>query len=186
VALVATGGLTAAYAVTLVGATNAYLAVTRTVPAGSQLTSADLTVVQISTDPALRAVPAARRGDVIGKYAAVELFPGALLADGQVVDVPLGGPGTYLVSIGVSQDRLPVQRIKAGVTVVLIVLPKDGLGLGAEQEGEPQTFSATVVDVAEGTQPGRYFVNVALSEGDGPRVAMLAAANRITITRAGG
>jgi len=188
VALIATGGLTAAYAVTLVGATNAYLAVARSVPAGSPIAAADLTVVQINADPALRPVPASRSADVIGKYAAVELYPGALLAEGQVADVPLGGAGTYLVSIGLTQDRIPAQRIRPGVTVLLVVTsPENRIGAAEEPGGQaPQTFPATVVDIADATQPGRYFVNVAVDEDDGPYVATLAAANRIVIVRAGG
>jgi len=166
VALIATGGLTAAYAVTLVGETHAYLAVAQEVQAGSRIARDDLVVV--------------------GKYAAVPLFPGELLTEAQLTDVPLGGPGTYLVSIGVPQDRVPAQRIRPGVKVLLVATPPDSFGSSAEEDEETEMFQATVVDIEPGTQPGRYYVNVSVADGDGPRIATLAAANRIVIMLAGG
>lgn len=187
VALIATGGLSAAYAVTLVGGTNAYLAVSRSVQAGSRLAAADLTVVRISGDPALRPLPANQSDAVVGKYAAVELFPGSLLTEGQLVDVPLGGAGTTLVSIGLSQDKVPAQRVKPGVKVLLVATPVESLlAAGQTPTGPVETFDATVVDIVTGTQPGRYFVNVSVRDSDGPHIATLAAANRIVIVLAGG
>jgi flagella basal body P-ring formation protein FlgA len=49
--MVAVGGLSAAYAVTLVGSTQAYLAVARTVHVGAALTPADVSTVRITADP---------------------------------------------------------------------------------------------------------------------------------------
>jgi Flp pilus assembly protein CpaB len=186
VALIATGGLTAAYAVTLVGETHAYLAVAQEVQAGSRIARDDLVVVRISADPGLRPLAADRIDDVVGKYAAVPLFPGELLTEAQLTDVPLGGPGTYLVSIGVPQDRVPAQRIRPGVKVLLVATPPDSFGSSAEEDEETEMFQATVVDIEPGTQPGRYYVNVSVADGDGPRIATLAAANRIVIMLAGG
>ena len=186
VALIATGGLSAAYAVTLVGSTNAYLAVARDVEAGSQIEQSDLTVVRISTDPALRPMSADAIADVVGKYAAVTLFPGQLLTESQLTDVSLGGEGTYLVSIGLSQERLPAQRIRPGVKVLLVATPADTFGASTETDERTEMFQATVVDIAPGSQPGRYYVNVSVADGDGPRIATLAAANRIVIVLTGG
>jgi hypothetical protein len=186
VALIATGGLSAAYAVTQVGSTNSYLAIAREVQAGAEIAAADLTVVRISADPALRPMAANRLSDVVGKYASVALFPGALLTEAQLTDVPLGGAGTYLVSIGLPQDRVPAQRIRPGVKVLLVATPDDSFGSQTETEERTETFQATVVDIEPGTQPGRYYVNVSVADGDGPRIATLAAANRIVIVLAGG
>jgi hypothetical protein len=185
VALIATGGLTAAYAVTLIGGTHAYLAVAREIQAGSRISQDDLVVVRISGDPALRPLAADRMDDVVGKYAAVPLFPGELLTEQQLTDVPLGGAGTYLVSIGVPQDRVPAQRIRPGAKVLLVSTPSDRFGSDEEAE-ETEIFQATVVDIVPGPQPGRYYVNVSVADGDGPRVATLAANNRIVILLAGG
>ncbi|MBX6749189.1 MAG: flagellar biosynthesis protein FlgA [Micromonosporaceae bacterium] len=186
VALIATGGLTAAYAVTLVGGTHAYLAVGREVQAGTRITEDDLVVVRISADPGLRPLAADRVADVVGKYAAVPLFPGELLTERQLTDVPLGGAGTYLVSIAVPQDRVPAQRIRPGVKVLLVATPSDSFGSSTEEDEETEIFQATVVDITPGTQPGRYYVNVSVADGDGARIATLAAANRIVIMLAGG
>lgn len=186
VALIATGGLSAAYAVTLVGSTHAYLAVAREVQAGSKIEAADLAVVRISADPALRPMTADQLDDVVGKYAAVALFSGALLTEAQLTDVPLGGAGTYLVSIGLPQDRVPAQRVRPGVKVLLVATPDASFGAPDEEDEGTEVFQATVVDIIPGTQPGRYYVNVSVADGDGPRIATLAAANRIVIMLAGG
>lgn len=187
VALVATGGLSAAYAITLVGSTNSYLAVGQQVQAGAKITSADLTTVRISTDPALRPISASRSGEVVGKYAAVELYKGALLTEEQVVDVPLGGPGTYLVSVGLSQSNVPAQRVRPGMKVVLIALPPQSfVATEKPPTGPPQTFSGTVADVSTPTQNGTVYVNVAVPEADGAAIATLAAAERLVIALTGG
>jgi SAF domain len=187
VALVATGGLSAAYAITLVGSTASYLVVSRPVDAGAQITEADLAIARISTDPLLHPVAASRSGEVVGKYAAVQLFPGALLVQEQIADVPLGGSGTYLVSIGLSPSKVPAQRVKPGTKVVLVATPVETFVQNQQSTtGPPQTFLGTVADVTTSdNQNGLVYVNVAVSKADGPQVATLAAAERLVIVLAG-
>lgn len=187
VALVATGGLSAAYAITLVGSTASYVVVSRHVDAGSKIAGADLAIARISSDPLLRPIPASRQAGVVGKYAAVELFPGALLTDGQLVDVPLGGSGTYLISIGVSPSKVPAQRVKPGTKVVLVATPAQTFVQNQQPTtGPPQTFQGTVVDVkTSDDKNGLVYVNVAVAKNDGAMVATLAAAERLVIVLAG-
>jgi SAF domain len=186
VALVATGGLSAAYAITLVGSTDSYLAISRPVAAGTQITLADLATVRISSDPTLRPLSASRRGEVIGKYAAVRLFRGELLTQEQITDVPIGGSGTYLVSIGLSQSKVPAQRVQPGAKVVLVATPAATFSQDDKVTAPPQTFNGIVSDVSTPSQNGTVYVNVAVAQTDGAQVATLAAADRIVIVLAGG
>lgn len=187
VALVATGGLSAAYAISLVGSTNAYLAVNRHIEAGARVEASDLLTVRISLDPALRPIPAAQADEVVGRYAAVPLFPGGLLTRDLLSEVPLGGAGTYLVSIGLPRGRIPAQRIRPGAQVILVATPSEmDLRAAAASSEPPQTFEGVVADVSEPNQHGTVFVNVAVAQSDGAAVATLAAAERIVIVMAGG
>lgn len=185
VALVATGGLSAAYAITLVGSTGSYIGISRTVDAGAKISAADLVAVRISADPALRPIPASRSDEVIGKYAAVRLFRGVLLTEDQLTDVPIGGSGTYLVNIGLSPSKVPAQRVRPGATVVLVATPAQTFTANQPTAGPAQTFDGVVADITEPNQNGTVYVNVAVAERDGPTVAMLAAAERIVIVLAG-
>jgi hypothetical protein len=184
VALVATGGLSAAYAITLVGSTKAYLAVSHEVQAGNQIKAADLTVVRISTDPALHPIESSQSSSVIGKYAATRLFPGTLVTKEQLTDVQIGGPGSNLVSIGLPRNRVPAPRIKPGAKITLVATPEQLSQ--TKQTGPPQTFSATVADISEVNQNGVIFVNVAVADTDSAAIATLAAQDRIAIVLAGG
>jgi hypothetical protein len=188
VALVALGGLVAAWAITLVGSTHPYLAVVRQVQVGAVVAQADLTTVGISGDPALRPIPAAQLGSVVGKYAAVELVPGTLLTEAELSNVPLAGPGTNVVSIGLPQESVPQQLAKPGTKVALVATPDQSLlqQQPATSTGPPETINATIIDVRPGSKDGTVIVTVAVSPDDGPTVATLAAANRIAIVLTGG
>ncbi len=187
VALVATGGLSAAYAISLVGSTSSFLAVSKTIQAGSRIGPSDLVTVRISSDPSLRPIPSSRAGEIVGKYAAVELFAGALLVEGQVVDVPLGGSGTYLVSIGLSPSKVPSGRVNPGAKVVLVATPASGFGQDSKATGPPATYPGVVVDViADKGRNNFHYVNVSVAQSDGAEIANLAAAERLVIVLAGG
>ena len=186
VAMVAVGGLTAAYAVTLVGSSKAYLAVARPVAVGTVITTADITTVRITADPALRPIPADRINRIIGKHAAVELVAGTLLTDEALTDSPIPGPGKSLVGLGLPVDRLPASRIKPGVAVVLVTTPNaNGVAATTPTTGPPKTYPATVVDVSRGAKDSVMLVNVAVDTSDAATVAALAATDRLVIVLAG-
>ncbi len=182
VALVAVGGLVAAYAVTLVGTTKAYLAVARPVAIGATLTSADVTTARITADPGLRPIPATDINRVIGRHAAVELVPGTLLTDAQLTDTPIPEPGQSLVGLGLAEDRLPAGRIKPGSKVTLVATPNaSAVQPNSAPTGPPQTFAGTVVDVRRAAREGTLQVNIAVSTRDAAVVAALAASDRLVI-----
>lgn len=182
VALVSVGGLAAAYAVTLVGKTDSYLAVARAVPVGAALSAADVTTVRITVDPGLRPIPDTDVNRVIGRHAAVELVAGTLLTDAQLTDAPIPGPGESLVGLGLAEDRLPAGRIKAGSEVTLVATQAaSAVQPNAPSAGPTQTFPGTVVDVRRGARDGTLLVNVAVSTRDAPAVAALAAGDRLVI-----
>jgi len=188
VAMVAVGALVAAYAVTLVGSSRHYLAVAEPVAVGAEITAADLTIVRLTTDPALRPIPAGDAGRVVGRYAAVNLVPGTLLVAEHLTDEPVPGPGQSLVPVGLREDRQPVGHLTPGTAVRLVAVPSSSSGGGGDPSDLP-IFDATVVDVRSPesrTGGTTVVVNVAVADDDAAAVAALAATNRLMILVRGG
>ncbi len=102
------------------GTRRPYLVVTRDVPAGGQITAADLDVVRVSLDGRLRPIPAAQRSQVIGQTARVELGAGSMLTVGV-----LGKPDETATA-GKARVALPLtatqvyDRFRAGDQVAIV------------------------------------------------------------------
>lgn len=191
VAMIAVGGLISWQVITTVGSSAEYLAVARPVPVGAVVTREDLAVVRISVDPQLNPIPAAEVQTVIGKHAAVELVPRNLLTPTQLTDRAAPGPGQQLVGLSLSPEQAPTKRLKPGAPVLLIITGDDAAPTGDGQSAAPPTkIAASVVDVRRGDTPGggdgAVYVNVAVSEGDGPLVAARGAAGRVVLVLTSG
>jgi hypothetical protein len=192
VALIAVGGLLAAFAFYAATRTGEYLAVARPVSAGTPITAADLVNVQINKAVGLSPVAASERGSVIGKRAKVSLVPGTLLTREDLTDVELVGPGQQQVGIGLKPDRIPARKLSPGDKVQLVVTadPNDTGNTGNTGNSDATTsterFPGTVVDFRPGTDTDSTAVVYAAVDGrDAPRVVALAAAGRIGIVLTG-
>lgn len=73
VAMIAAGGLSGALLFTASGQRTAVLVVARDVPVGAAITDADLAPASLALDPAVKAVPVAKKKTVVGQRAAVAL-----------------------------------------------------------------------------------------------------------------
>mgnify|MGYP006331124971 FL=1 len=127
VVLVVVCAVAAYLLVVTTGLTRPYLAVTHRIPYGAVLTSADLTTVNVNTVAGLRSIPANQRAQVVGRHAAVELFPGTLLTRAQLADRTIPAPGQQLVGIDLKPAQLPARPLKAGDPVVLVIVPPAGV-----------------------------------------------------------
>lgn len=96
------------------------LAMARTVPTGQVITSSDLTVVRVSSDPALSPVAAGRRGDVIGQTAATDLVAGSLLTESQLGEGSLLERGSSVVGVALKGGRLPTDQLRIGDRVLIV------------------------------------------------------------------
>jgi len=186
IAMIAAGGLLAAFALRSVATTQEYLAVVRQVQVGAMITRNDLTTVRINRDPALKPVHASEARLVVNKFASVTLLPGTLLTMEHVTAQSILGPGRQLVGITMSQDKMPKDRVRPGMKVLLVLLP-DGTLTGSNQKDvQPTTIEATVIDVSTAAKETNRVLNVSVPERDGPLVASKAAAGRVVITIAAG
>lgn len=178
--LVALGGLGAAFAVTSVRATDSYLAVSRAVPAGTQLTAEDLIAVQMAGGHGLNPIPADRIKEVLGKRATVRLTPGTLLTMAQVTDAPLLGPGQQQIALGLKPSQVPARKLRPGDKLLLISTPARGSGTTATST----RFEATVIDT-NSPDRGDVVLYLAVAARDVQPVVVLAADNRIAVVLTG-
>lgn len=187
VLLVALGGVLAGMAFVAAARTQECLAVTRAVSAGTALSAADLTVVEVTVPPGLTPVPAGDLPQVLGKRAAVSLTQGSLLTAGQVTDQSLVGSGRYQVGVGLPPDRVPARTLHPGDEVVLVTTADQSPVTAAHTNGQQdqvevaEKFDATVVDVGPLGVDNTVVVYLAVRELEAPRVVALAAQDRIAM-----
>jgi hypothetical protein len=186
IAMIAAGGLLAAFALRSVATTQEYLAVIKQVQVGAMITRNDLTTVRINRDPALKPIHASQARSVVNRFAAVTLLPGTLLTMEHVTSQSILGPGRQLVGLTLPQERMPKDRVRPGMKILLVLLPDSTLAGPGQKEVQATTIEATVIDVSSAAKETSRVLNVSVPERDGPLVASKAAAGRVSITIAAG
>ena len=92
-------------------------------PAGAQITDADLRVAEVSSDD-LSLIGANQRGALVGTYTKVRILAGQPFAAGLTQPQPLVTSGKVVVAIPVSPVQLPAQlREQSHVEVVVLSAP---------------------------------------------------------------
>ncbi|MPZ25990.1 MAG: hypothetical protein GEV12_05955 [Micromonosporaceae bacterium] len=188
IALVVVGALGTTALVTMVSATDKYLALARDVEYGAQITEADLTVVSISSPPGLDPWPASERNRAIGNVATMPLAKGTLLTAAHVTDQQLPAAGEVRLGITVPGERLPAQPVRSGN---LILLVDTGQGSnGGTTNPDPRTWQGTVLRVSDdgsgggilgGGRAGDVTIDVVISAADAPMIAALAANDLLSV-----
>jgi len=178
VALVALGALGAAYLTQTAGGTVAVVAVVRDVAPGEVVQAADLTIADISTDPALSPVPADRLSSVIGQRTAVALTAGSLLTDAAVATTVVPTQGRSLVGVALAAAQLPAEPLQPGDRVRIVDTPT--------VQGEPPTTSPATItgEVASAVGPddtGLTVVNVTVPSRQAADLAARVATGRVAL-----
>jgi hypothetical protein len=102
----------------------AVLQVVRDLPAGAQLSSADLRSIELSTDPSLAVVRTTDIATVVGQYTKVRIVTGGLLAAGLLQAGALVAPGSAVVAVTIPSGELPAGLRER--SQVQIVFPATG------------------------------------------------------------
>ncbi|MGC4885769.1 SAF domain-containing protein [Micromonospora sp. DT227] len=136
-----------------------FLAVTRPVPAGAVISEADVRVVRVANPAGLDLMGADRRGEVVGRTAAVPLAAGSLLTAGQVGPPVWPAAGQAVIAVAVKAGRAPAGLV-AGARVVVLVTPiadagETGASAPAGQAAQARRAVASVVAVDEAEQGGQ-------------------------------
>lgn len=178
VTLVAVGALGAAALTQAVGDTVQVVAVARDVQPGEVIERADLTVADVSTDPALDPVLAARLPELVGQRAAFALPAGSLLTDAAVTGQVLPAAGQSLVGVALQPTQLPAEPLLAGDRIRIVDTP-------ASQDepptSTPQTIPGVVVSTAAPDDGGLTIVNVTVPSGQAADLAARVATGRIAL-----
>lgn len=178
VALVAVGALGAAYLTQVVGGTVAVIAVVRDVAPGEVVQAADLTIADVSTDPALSPVPAARLSSVIGQRAAVALTAGSLLTDAAISTTIVPTAGRSLVGVALTAAQLPGEPLQPGDRVRIVDTPTTQ---GEPPTTAPATIAGLVASVVWPDDTGLTVVNVTVPAGQAADLAARVATGRVAL-----
>ncbi len=182
--LVLAGGAVAGGLYLQAGGRVAVLAVARPVLAGHAIGEQDLVEVRISADPTLQAIPAADRGEVVGKVATVALLPGSLVPRQALSASRVPGVGQAMVGLALKPGQLP-DALQAGDRVMLVATPPAN-GTGAAGATAPEEDAVLVGDArvysVRPTEAGdATLVSLLVDRDAAPRVARAQAAGQASL-----
>jgi len=185
VLVVLLGGLIAFAAGQMLTAHTAVLAVARDVQVGATITTEDLTVAVIASDPNLTPIPAAQQSQVVGMVAQVPLTRGELLTRAQVGAGSGLTEGELLVALPLKEGQFPARGLTPGQQVLIVPTPDStgaASGTGATTGTAGQPVEGTVAEVGTANPTTQVtVVDVRVREVDGPPVAQLAATGGLAL-----
>lgn len=158
------------------------------VPAGTVIREADLAEASVALDPALKAIGAGQRGEVVGKRASVQLLPGALLSPKQVTSRTLVKPGEQLVGMSLRPGQLPDSELRPNDRVQVVFTSDEGgtasgsgKAAGGAQAG-PVTIDARILRVGPKREnTDERVIDVIVPKADGPKLAAQTASGDVAL-----
>lgn len=155
------------------------LALSRGVPAGEQVTPADVRVARIAGS-GVSAIAASSIGAVVGETATSSLPAGTLLTAGMLSHAAVPPAGQELVAVSFKAGTVPVE-VTAGRDVSLVAVPS---GVDAKSPPGPAVVvaSAPVLSVSSDPSTGAVVLSVQVADAVAPRVAQLAAVGGLSVT----
>lgn len=141
------------------------LIVTRDVPAGAQLTGADLQSVKDSAGDGVETVPTSEESAIVGQVAAVPLSAGSLLNPADVgTSAAWPPPGKALAGVALKPGTYPPQ-MAAGARVAVSITNPNAASSSSSSSGAT-TVTGTVISVTPNTASanGGVLVSLLLSQ----------------------
>lgn len=132
------------------------LTVNKEIPAGSQITAADLTEAQVASE-GLDLVDADLASQVVGTYARTTIMPNQLIDRRMLTSESPLGEGRAIVSVMLSPGLTPVGEIAPGDKVMVVRVDDNAAGTGGGQaltEGLVLDRSRTSADDLGGPSTG--------------------------------
>ncbi len=166
----------------------AVVSVAQTVYRGEVIDAADLTTITLQGNTIAQAVPATDLDTMIGKRAAVDLVAGSVLVASAVTDEAIPAAGRAVVGLKLSAGRTPTSLLIPSAAVRLVALPSPSgtAEPAAADDVTGDTFTARVIDQANGADGTSINVNVDVAADQAPIIAQLAAQDRIALVRDAG
>lgn len=192
VLLVAGGGLLSFQVISALNDRVPVVVTTRDVAVGQRISAQDVTTSMVGSDDRVARIPGRRLRDVVGKFAAVDLRRGSLVAPASISDQLRPAPDQQLVPVAVKPSRLPARGLQPGDQVVVVAASDDSGATAPEatstRDGKPATaaaqgeITATVDRVSAAPDPdGLIVVDLLVAAADGPRLARTAADGHVVV-----
>lgn len=150
------------------------LAAATDISAGQVIDENDLKVVRVSADADVATVPASRRGEIVGRRAAVGLTAGSLVAPASVKDGPSVPAGSTVIGAVVKPGQYPIGLREGDEVVVLVV--SDGT---RSNDG----VDAVIVSVSTRSGPEGTAIALAVPSADASALAQAGAQSRLILTQ---
>lgn len=176
------GGLGAAVLYNEAARASDVVVLTRSVPRGEIVHSADLTVARVGNLTGVSHVSGSMIPALIGKTALADLPKGSLLpADS--VGTPVLASGSSQVGLTLAPGRIPIGDLPQGTPVVLVPL-EDARVAPGQQAGLPDSIPATVLTPPRpGSDGVAVLLDVRVATNRADEVAALAATDRVALVK---
>lgn len=178
VALVAAGGLTAAWLVSTAGTTTSVVVAAAPVLRGQILTADQLATAQVSGLEPASLTPASELTDLVGQTVVVDVPVGAPVPSSAVTSDPLPAAGQAVVGILLPAGQVPTVDLLPGARVRIVATPRAQEDVPASiGTGTPAVLISTSVDEVS----GNTVANVAVPAPQAASLAALAATGRAAL-----
>jgi hypothetical protein len=165
----------------------AVVSVAQTVYRGEVIDATDLATITLQGNTIAQAVPAAELNSMVGKRAAVDLAAGSVLVASAVTEESIPAAGRAVVGLKLSAGRTPTSLLIPSAAVRLVALPAaDAPREDASDDLAGDTFTARIIDQANGADGTSILVNVDVAADQAATIAQLAAQDRIALVRDAG
>lgn len=178
VALVAAGGLTAAWLVSTAGTTTSVVVAASPVLRGQILTADQLTTAQVSGLDPTALTPASELGGLVGQTVVVDVPVGAPVPGSAVAPDPLPAAGQAVVGILLPAGQVPTVDLLPGARVRIVATPRAQEDVPTSiGTGTPAVLISTSVDEVS----SNTVANVAVPAPQAASLAALAATGRAAL-----
>lgn len=181
--LVLAGALAAGYLYTGMSDRTAVVVVAHDVPVGTQISTADVATTRVAVDAAVAVIPGRQLQQVVGRFAAVDLRKGTLLATSQLTGAVSPRPGQQVVPVAVKLGQLPARGLSPGDQVLVVATPgQQGQDQGTSGNGSgplTQDTPATVDQVSSPDADGNVRLDLLVDARVGPAIVQQASTGRI-------
>lgn len=150
----------------------AVLQLVHDVPAGEQLSSADLRTIEVSADPTLAVVHASDVTMVAGQYAKVRMTAGSLLTTTMLQQSPLVGSGSAVIAVTIPTGESP--RGLRERSQVQLVFPATNAEHADDAEPPPVIGRVVGLPAEPDSVSGRLSVSIEVAAADAVTVAQAA------------
>ena len=180
VAAVCLGALLAVWAYTSTSTAQEVVAVRSSVPRGTVITREALVTVRVGVDPALKPIPSAELGSIVGQRAAMDLAAGGLVTEANLTAAVLPPASMSVVGVSLPAGLLPGEPLQVGDAVRVVATPGEqgDVVVGAKP---PRFIAASVVGVYPDADNAKTVVSVQVPYGQAAELAARAATGKVAL-----